>query len=156
MEDDEPEEMSAARSAANKKSRSRTHRVTVCLSEDEQARLDNQKGRLSASEFLRNCLLNPAHPHVPTYEAIGSVYQAAHDLKKSLGRLEDARRDLFGLIALLCNTSMGQERSDLLTRADILVQQLEERAGDIIFKSDILARLEPVLKSSWEISASCA
>lgn len=141
MEEDEPEEMSVAGSAAEKKSKSRTHRVTVCLSEDEKVQLDNQKGRLSNSKFLRDRWLKPAHPHDPTYEAIGSVYRAAHDLKESLGHLEVARRDLFGLFVLLCNTSMGEERSDLLKEVDALIQRLDQRAEGIIRRSDILAGL---------------
>lgn len=141
MEEDEPEEMSAAGSAAKKKSKSRTCRVTVCLSKDEKARLDNQKGRLSNSEFLRDRWLKPAHPHDPTYEAIGSVYRAALDLKESIGQLEVTRRNLHELFVLLCNTSMGEERSDLLMKVDALIQRLEQRAGGIIRHSDILAGL---------------
>lgn len=141
MEEHEWEEMSAAGGAAKKKSKSRTHRVTVCLSEDEKAQLDNQKGRLSTSEFLRDRWLKPAHPHDPTYEAIGSVYQAALDLRASRNAFEQVQGDLREISTLLCTTSSEKEVSSILAKLDACLERVQARGEDILRSAGLMADL---------------
>jgi len=140
MEEHEPEEMSAA-GGAKKKSKSRTHRVTDCLSEDEKAQLDNQKGRLSNSEFLRDRWLKPAHPHDPTYEAIGSVYQAALDLRASRNAFEQVQGDLREISTLLCTTSSEEEVSSILAKLDACLKRLEAVAEGMPRSAEIVTDL---------------
>lgn len=141
MEEYEPEEMSAAGGTAKKKSKSRTHRVTVCLSEDEKAQLDNQKGRLSTSEFLRDRWLKPAHPHDPTYEAIGSVYQAALDLRASRNAFEQVQGELREISTLLCTTSSEEEMSSILAKLDACLKRLEAVADGMPRSAEIVTDL---------------
>lgn len=101
--------------------------ISVRVTEQEMNRIDEQRGRLNRSEYLRDRSLHPRHASEPSIAAIGKLYQSSGRLIASARGIDELIVTIREIVGDMSDATDSPVRSDLpaLTKG---LSQLGDRA----------------------------